>query len=78
VLSDITVPIGKLPKKENLDKMQLSEREREIVSLLFQGMDVNEISSKLYISSNTVRNHLYNIYKKNGIRNRMQLMKKLM
>jgi DNA-binding NarL/FixJ family response regulator len=42
----------------------LTEREMEILQNLSKGLSYNEIADRLFISSKTVRNHLYNIYQK--------------
>lgn len=54
-------------------KQKLTKREREIVLLLLRGENKKSIEKKLYISQNTVRNHIYNIYQKLGVKNRLQL-----
>lgn len=43
---------------------QLTEREREVLELLAQGLGNSAISSRLFISSKTVRNHVSNIFGK--------------
>jgi DNA-binding CsgD family transcriptional regulator len=53
---------------------RLSEREREVLDLLLAGKSNGEISRSLFISSHTVRNHVYNIYQKLGVGSRLQLM----
>ncbi len=53
----------------------LSKREREILSLIIEGMDNQEISRHLYISEQTVKNHISTIYSKLGVHNRIQVMK---
>lgn len=45
----------------------LSDREREVLALLAQGKANGEISEALFISENTVRNHLANTYAKIGV-----------
>ena len=45
----------------------LSDREREVLALLAQGQANGEIADALYISENTVRNHLANAYAKIGV-----------
>ena len=45
----------------------LSDREREVVALLAQGRSNGEIADALFISENTVRNHLANSYAKLGV-----------
>ncbi|HEX6779376.1 MAG TPA: response regulator transcription factor [Ktedonobacterales bacterium] len=51
---------------------QLTEREREILTLLAHGASNREISQSLYIASGTVKNHLSNILGKLGVRDRTQ------
>lgn len=45
----------------------LSEREREVLGLLAQGRSNGDIADALFISENTVRNHLANTYAKIGV-----------
>jgi RNA polymerase sigma factor (sigma-70 family) len=52
---------------------KLSNREREIVELVAQGLPNKTISSRLNLSENTVRNHLSNIMEKLGMQNRVQV-----
>ena len=51
----------------------LSERQREVVSLVVNGMTNREIASTLIITENTVKVHLRNILDKLDLRNRQQL-----
>lgn len=53
--------------------LNLTEREKEILLLLVQGMQNKDIGGKLFISEGTVKTHIQNIYKKLGVRNRVQL-----
>ncbi len=52
----------------------ISERESEITRLIVDGLSNQDIAKKLFISPNTVKNHIYNIYRKIGIKNRYELM----
>jgi DNA-binding NarL/FixJ family response regulator len=51
---------------------QLTEREREVLDLLADGHDNAEIARRLYISQNTVKNHVAAILAKLGVSNRLQ------
>ena len=53
----------------------LSVREREIALLLYEGMNNNEIADQLFLSTNTVKVHASNLYKKLGASNRVQAIK---
>ena len=54
----------------------LSQREIEVLQLLAQGMRNKEIAAKLFISPETVKKHLNNIYGKLNISNRRQAVDK--
>src|SRR6202453_4115020 len=55
------------------DKPLLSEREKQIVQLVAQGFRNKEIGEKLFISEQTVKNHLHNIFDKLGVSDRLEL-----
>ena len=54
-------------------KSLLSAREREIVGLVCQGFRNKEIAEKMFISEQTVKNHLHNIFDKLGVSDRLEL-----
>ncbi len=56
------------------ERYGISPREREIVSLVITGRSNREIVRELFISEETVKKHIYNIYKKMGVRSRVQLV----
>jgi DNA-binding NarL/FixJ family response regulator len=55
------------------DKPLLSDREKQIVHHVAQGFRNKEIAEKLFISGQTVKNHLYNIFDKLGVSGRLEL-----
>ena len=57
-----------------MDRYELSQREREILVLLTQGRKNKDIAQELFISENTVKVHVYNIYKKLGVGNRLGIL----
>jgi LuxR family transcriptional regulator, positive regulator of biofilm formation len=50
----------------------LTERELQVLALLSVGANNAEIAEKLYISKHTVKTHIYNVFKKIGVPNRLQ------
>ena len=51
----------------------VSKREREILAILLEGKSNREISAAVGISEKTVKNHLWKIYRKLGVKSRTQL-----
>lgn len=51
---------------------QLTDREREVLLAVSQGLTNSEISEKLFISEKTVKNYMTSIYKKIDVNNRVK------
>lgn len=62
------------PGPKNQD--ELTQREREILALITQGEATEHIAEKLFISTQTVRNHIKNIYGKLQVHSRAQAVSK--
>ncbi len=54
------------------EKTALTPREIEILTMISMGSTNDEIAEQMYISPNTVKTHLYNIFKKINVPNRLQ------
>jgi DNA-binding NarL/FixJ family response regulator len=54
----------------------LSKRENEILEMLSTGLLYKEISDKLFITTETVRKHVYHIYEKLHVTNRVEAVNK--
>ncbi len=68
-------PVGEGAHLEDLVRRhRISKREREIMELILEGKTNKEIEGQLFISFNTVKNHIYNLYQKLGVNSRSQLM----
>ena len=52
----------------------ITDREKEICSLLTKGFTNKQIARELYISEGTVKNHISSIYDKTGIHDRAKLI----
>ena len=57
-------------------KENLSDREREVLHWLSKGFSYKEIAEKLFISVETVRTHIRNIYEKLHVANKMEALRK--
>ena len=61
------------PGGKSRERSPLSTREREIVQLVAQGFKNKEMAEKMFISEQTVKNHLHNIFDKLGVSDRLEL-----
>lgn len=63
-----------IEQKRNIikEKTDLTEREIEILNMVSMGTSNDEIAEKIDISPNTVKTHIYNIFKKINVTNRLQ------
>lgn len=65
----------RVKKQTNFERSlspSLTARENEILKLLTLGLGNAEIARRLGVSTNTVKNHLYSIYRKLGVKSRGQ------
>src|SRR5271168_2732460 len=61
------------PGGKGRERSPLSAREREIVALVAQGYKNKEMAEKMFISEQTVKNHLHNIFDKLGVSDRLEV-----
>jgi len=61
-----------------MDKYILTKREKEVFTLLVNGLNTNEIADELSISEKTVRNHISNAMQKLGVKGRAQAVVELL
>ena len=65
--------------KESLDPQRkkissLTERERQVIALIAEGLKNKQIAERLFISPTTVTHHLSSIYSKLGVSDRLELV----
>lgn len=58
--------------KEQSPGLKLTERELEVLRLVAKGMNNREVAKELFISENTVKNHVRNILEKLQLHSRME------
>src|SRR5712672_3621859 len=74
VMRQFSTPMESTPLGgRDRDRSPLSQREREIVVLVAQGFKNKEMAEKMFISEQTVKNHLHNIFDKLGVSDRLEL-----
>ncbi|NIM12388.1 MAG: hypothetical protein GTO45_09760 [Candidatus Aminicenantes bacterium] len=72
---DHPVQMDKEPNWESIfSEYKISNREGEIMRLLFAGKSNKDIEEELFISIKTVKNHIFHIYQKLKVKNRIQFI----
>jgi LuxR family maltose regulon positive regulatory protein len=61
---------------ENSLEEPLSERDKEVLTYIAEGLSNNQIAEKLFVSLNTIRTHTKKIYSKLGVHSRTQAVAK--
>lgn len=56
---------------------KLTKRENDVLKALAEGMSYQEIANHLFISHETVKQHLKNIYRKMNVKNKIQAVNKM-
>lgn len=63
------------PDLRSYDELGITEREYEVLCMIDQGLSNKEVAEKLFISQNTVKTHLSNLYIKLDAKRRTQALK---
>lgn len=66
--------VSTLPDEVFFKRYNISSREQELVPLILQGYSNQKIGEILFISPNTVKTHIKNIYAKFGVKNRYEMI----
>ncbi len=72
IVADYLYRTRQKPKKVLVSETFLTKRERQILDLTATGASNVDIAEKLNLSMHTVKTHIYNLFKKLGVSNRMQ------
>jgi DNA-binding NarL/FixJ family response regulator len=59
------------------DEYDLTDREKEVLQMIARGYKNSEIAEKLFVSENTVKTHIKNIYVKLDVKNRVEALKRV-
>lgn len=72
----VEVPASNEIDPKQLEKLGLSKREYEILQLITEGLSNQQIADKLYISENTIKKHISNLFLKLDVERRTEAVKK--
>ena len=68
--------INKFKKPDVKESLNITEREKEILTLLSKGLLYKEIGDQLHITTGTVKQHIHKIYEKIHVENRTEAINK--
>lgn len=72
LLTEFTNLSKRADERQSVPTPRLTERELEVLKLVAQGLTNRDIAAELYISENTVKNHVRNILEKLHLHSRME------
>ncbi|GAC1413055.1 MAG: response regulator transcription factor [Actinomycetota bacterium] len=72
LLGEFAQMVRKIDEKPSVPQPRLTDREMEVLQLVAQGRNNRDIAKELYISENTVKNHIRNILEKLHLHSRME------
>lgn len=61
--------------KEVKENYGLTGRESDLAKLIYEGKSNSQIASELFISESTVKTHVYNMFRKMDVKNRMEVIR---
>ena len=73
IISDKIIEFLKL----SIEDFGITKREQEIIVALLHGKSNKELAETLFVSEKTIETHLANIYRKVGVKNRLELFSRL-
>jgi DNA-binding NarL/FixJ family response regulator len=72
LLSEFAAMSKRADERQQVPAPRLTEREMEVLRLVAQGLNNRDIAGQLFISENTVKNHIRNILEKLHLHSRME------
>ena len=73
LFAQIARDAARVPRAQVLETVRLTNREREVVGLLAEGLSNKEIGNRLGIAIHTVKSHVHNVLEKLALRSRLEV-----
>ena len=73
LFSQIARNVAGASKAKVLEAVRLTNREREVIALLGEGLSNKEISTRLHIAVHTVKSHVHNVLEKLALHSRLEV-----
>jgi DNA-binding NarL/FixJ family response regulator len=73
LFAQITRNVASGSKAKVLESVRLTNRERQVIDLLGEGLSNKEISTRLHIAVHTVKSHVHNVLEKLALHSRLEV-----
>jgi DNA-binding NarL/FixJ family response regulator len=73
LFTQIALNVAVVSKGRILDAVRLTNRERQVIDLLAEGLSNKEIATRLHIAVHTVKSHVHNVLEKLALRSRLEV-----
>lgn len=74
LFSQIAKGAGTGPRARALESVRLTNRERQVIDLLGEGLSNKEIATRLHIAIHTVKSHVHNVLEKLALHSRLEVV----
>lgn len=74
LFSQIVSNVSRVSKAEVLESVRLTNRERQVIALLGEGLSNKEIAIRLHIAVHTVKSHVHNVLDKLALHSRLEVV----
>lgn len=73
LFTQIARNVAGVSKAKILESVRLTNRERQVIDLLSEGLSNKEIATRLHIAVHTVKSHVHNVLEKLALRSRLEV-----
>lgn len=73
LFNQIATQAGKRGVQRELEAVRLTERERQVIDLISEGLANKDIAARLHIAVHTVKSHVHNVLEKLALRSRLEV-----
>lgn len=74
LFSQIVNNVSRVSKAQVLDSVRLTNRERQVIGLLGEGLSNKEIATRMHIAVHTVKSHVHNVLEKLALHSRLEVV----
>lgn len=73
LFNQIAMNVSRKSKARVMESVRLTNREREVIDLLGEGLSNKEIAARLHIAVHTVKSHVHNVLEKLALHSRLEV-----